>query len=289
MEIGPGPMAPSNGSSITSSIGGPRPSARGHGPDPPSQHPRAALLPQTPTPKHPTLDQLHTLGLYGMAKAFADLAAADQATDIAHADWLALLLDRETSWRRGQTPDGPATRRKTAPAGEAEHRRRCAGTPTPCFRSSEGEWIDARDNLPWSVRPASAKAGSPAPSARKPAAKSVRPLSSLASSARTWRLPEATAAIRASSNPWAAPICSFSTTSASNPSTPAPVTICSEILEELRRRSTVVTSQLPPSVYEVIGDPTYADAILDRLVHNAHRIELTGESLRRTRGEQIQT
>ena len=34
------------------------------------------------------------------------------------------------------------------------------------------------------------------------------------------------------------------------------------------------------------GDPTYADAILDRLVHNAHRIELTGESLRRARGKQ---
>ena len=39
----------------------------------------------------------------------------------------------------------------------------------------------------------------------------------------------------------------------------------------------------------VIGDPTYADAILDRLVHNAHRIELTGESLRRTRGKQSKT
>jgi DNA replication protein DnaC len=33
----------------------------------------------------------------------------------------------------------------------------------------------------------------------------------------------------------------------------------------------------------VIGDPTYADAILDRLVHNAHRIDLAGDSLRRTR------
>jgi DNA replication protein DnaC len=43
-----------------------------------------------------------------------------------------------------------------------------------------------------------------------------------------------------------------------------------------------VTSQLPLSArHAVIGDPTYADAILDRLVHNAHRIELTGESLRR--------
>jgi hypothetical protein len=33
----------------------------------------------------------------------------------------------------------------------------------------------------------------------------------------------------------------------------------------------------------LIGDPTYADAILDRIVHNAHRINLTGHSLRRSR------
>ena len=37
--------------------------------------------------------------------------------------------------------------------------------------------------------------------------------------------------------------------------------------------------------HEIIGDPTYADAILDRLVHNAHRIELSGESLRRARAK----
>ena len=58
-----------------------------------------------------------------------------------------------------------------------------------------------------------------------------------------------------------------------------------EILEErYGRRSTLVTSQLPVQQWhEVIGDPTYADAILDRLVHNAHRIELSGESLRKTK------
>jgi DNA replication protein DnaC len=33
--------------------------------------------------------------------------------------------------------------------------------------------------------------------------------------------------------------------------------------------------------YEIIGNPTIADAVLDRLVHNAYRIELTGESLRK--------
>ncbi len=64
-----------------------------------------------------------------------------------------------------------------------------------------------------------------------------------------------------------------------------------EILEErYGRRSTVITSQLPVDRWHgVVNDPTYADAIMDRLVHNAHRIELTGESMRRTRGKQIQT
>lgn len=58
-----------------------------------------------------------------------------------------------------------------------------------------------------------------------------------------------------------------------------------EILEErYGRRSTLLTSQVPVDKWhEVIGDPTYADTILDRLVHNAHRIDLTGDSLRRTR------
>jgi DNA replication protein DnaC len=46
----------------------------------------------------------------------------------------------------------------------------------------------------------------------------------------------------------------------------------------------LLTSQVPVERwYEIVGDPTLADAILDRLVHNAHRIELKGESLRKKR------
>ena len=61
-----------------------------------------------------------------------------------------------------------------------------------------------------------------------------------------------------------------------------------EILEDRHElRSTVVTSQLPWSTWhEAIGDPTLADAILDRLVHNAHKIVLKGESMRRNRARQ---
>lgn len=48
------------------------------------------------------------------------------------------------------------------------------------------------------------------------------------------------------------------------------------------KRATIVTSQLPVSSWhEAIGDPTLADAILDRIVHNAHKIEFKGESIRK--------
>ena len=56
-----------------------------------------------------------------------------------------------------------------------------------------------------------------------------------------------------------------------------------ELLEDRHgKRSTIITSQLPvKSWYDVIGEPTIADAILDRLVHSSHRIELDGDSLRK--------
>ena len=51
-------------------------------------------------------------------------------------------------------------------------------------------------------------------------------------------------------------------------------------------RSTILTSQLLVSRWhEQIGDPTLADGILDRLVHNAHRIEMRGDSMRKNRGK----
>jgi DNA replication protein DnaC len=52
------------------------------------------------------------------------------------------------------------------------------------------------------------------------------------------------------------------------------------------KRSMIITSQYPTDTWhERIGDNTVADAILDRIVHNAHRVELTGESMRRKKSE----
>lgn len=63
-------------------------------------------------------------------------------------------------------------------------------------------------------------------------------------------------------------------------------TILMEIIEDRHgKRSTLFTSQVPVSQwYEVIGEQTIADAILDRIIHDAHRLELRGESMRKKRG-----
>jgi DNA replication protein DnaC len=55
-----------------------------------------------------------------------------------------------------------------------------------------------------------------------------------------------------------------------------------ELIDDRTRKSTLITSQIPIKAWhEVIGEPTLADAILDRIVHRAHTIELTGESMRK--------
>lgn len=64
-----------------------------------------------------------------------------------------------------------------------------------------------------------------------------------------------------------------------------------ELLDDRHaNRSTIVTSQLPVDHWhETIGDPTLADAILDRLIHNAYRINLKGESMRKRRAKLTHT
>jgi DNA replication protein DnaC len=56
-----------------------------------------------------------------------------------------------------------------------------------------------------------------------------------------------------------------------------------EIMEDRHgRSSTLITSQFPISQWhQIIGEPTIADAICDRIIHHAHRIDLKGESVRK--------
>lgn len=68
--------------------------------------------------------------------------------------------------------------------------------------------------------------------------------------------------------------------------------ILMEIIEDRHGKgSTIITSQVPVGLWhEIIGEPTIADAILDRIVHDAHRIEMTGESMRKKmKSDQLKT
>jgi len=57
-----------------------------------------------------------------------------------------------------------------------------------------------------------------------------------------------------------------------------------EIVEDrYGRGSTLITSQLPTDTWHDVGEPTFADAILDRIVHNAYRLALDGPSIRKIR------
>ena len=120
--------------------------------DPPSQHSRCALLSigDHALLTHPTLDRLHELGLAGMAKAFAEIEASDEAASLTHPEWLALLLDREVSHRRDRRLMARlryARLRHQASVEDVDYRA-ARGLDRALFQKLvDGQWIDAHENL----------------------------------------------------------------------------------------------------------------------------------------------
>jgi DNA replication protein DnaC len=99
---------------------------------------------------HPTLDQLHALGLQGMAKAFVEIEAKSEANDLGHREWLWLLLDREASWRRDKRLIARlryAKLRQQACVEDVDYRSP-RGLDRALFQKlAQGDWIEAHDNL----------------------------------------------------------------------------------------------------------------------------------------------
>jgi DNA replication protein DnaC len=99
---------------------------------------------------HPTLDRLNELGLFGMAKAFAEIMASGEAATLTIAEGLGLLLDRETSYRHDRRL---ASRLKYAKlrhqaAVEDVDYRIARGLDRVLFQKLvAGDWIDAHDNI----------------------------------------------------------------------------------------------------------------------------------------------
>jgi hypothetical protein len=100
---------------------------------------------------HPTLDQLHALGLHGMAKGFKELDANPEARALEHPEWLALLLlEHETTLRRQkrfETRARAARLRQPASIEDVDYRA-ARGLDRALFRKLAAcEWIRTRHNL----------------------------------------------------------------------------------------------------------------------------------------------
>lgn len=99
---------------------------------------------------HPTIDLLASLGLQGMAKGFQDLQAQPEAAALPHADWLALLLEREMTLRRQKRFESRARAaglRHQASVEDVDYRATRGLDRTLFLKLSGCDWIRARHNL----------------------------------------------------------------------------------------------------------------------------------------------
>jgi DNA replication protein DnaC len=238
---------------------------------------------------HPMLDQLAQLGLPGMAQAFAELEASGESAGLTHADWLGLLVDRELTHRRNKRLAARlryARLRHDAAIEDVDYRAP-RGLDRALFRElAAGKWIDTYDNVilcgPTGVGKSWLACALGHKACRDNRSVLYHRLPKLFGDLALARGDGRYARIMRNLNrvqllildDWGL-----------EPLDAGARRDLYEILEErYGRRATILTSQIPVDKWhDVIGDPTYADAILDRLIHNAHRIDLIGDSLRRTR------
>jgi DNA replication protein DnaC len=99
---------------------------------------------------HPMLDQLAQLGLTGMAQAFAELEASGEGATLTHADWLGLLVDRESTHRRDKRLAARlryARLRHNAVVEDVDYRAPRGLDRALFHKLADGKWIDAHDNL----------------------------------------------------------------------------------------------------------------------------------------------
>ena len=239
---------------------------------------------------HPTRNLMHSLGFEGMAKGFKELQNDPESQALDHQEWLRLLLGYEATSRQQKRVERRlrAAKLRQAASVEGVDYRASRGLDRGLFQKlATNDWIRDRCNLLITVLAASARATWPARSATKPAG-TTSPSSTIGrhdcSQCSLWRV--------------AMTICTRAPIDRQNRTShhrrlgacPPNADQRRDLLEIVEDRydagSILIASQLPiENWHDIIGDSTIADAILDRIVRNAYRIELSGESLRKTRSQ----
>jgi DNA replication protein DnaC len=237
---------------------------------------------------HPTHEKLNQLKLFGMARALAEQSAID-LDHLGFEERLGLLVDREATERDGRLLAQRLLRAKLKPntAAEDTDYRHARGLDKLLYqRLLAGQWLREKQNvlltgktgvgktwLACALAHQACRQGYSAHYVRLP--RLLDELSIGRADGRYGKLLKQLARIDVLVvDDWGLAVL-----------TDVHRRDLLEVLDDRHgARSTIVTSQLPIDHWHAaIGDATLADAILDRLVHNAHQINLNGESLRKKR------
>ena len=237
----------------------------------------------------PTLDKLRALNLLGMARALGEQLERPDYQALSFEERLGLLVDRETQDRDNRRLERhlkAAKLRSTACIEDIDFRHPRGLDRSLLLTLATAQWVRAHQNvlivgstgtgktfLACALAHAALRHGHTALYRRAP-----RLLTELALARADGRLPRLLAN-------WARVDVLVVDDFALRPLLPEQSAELLEVLEDRAElRSTIVTSQLPVALWhDALADPTVGDAVLDRLVHHAHRIEVHGESLRRPR------
>jgi DNA replication protein DnaC len=239
----------------------------------------------------PTIDRLHALGLGGMARALLDQQGHPDHAALTFEERLGLLVDREMQDRENRRLARhlkSARLRSDAVIEDLDLRSPRGLDRATVLSLADAHWVAAHRNvlvtgptgvgktfLACALAHSAIRRGHTALYLRVP-----RLIDELVLARADGRLPRLMAS-------WARiDVLVLDDLGLQ----PVPAPRAADLLEVIEdrsgTRSTIVTSQLPVGHWhEALGDPTVADAILDRLVHGAHRLELRGDSRRRTAAE----
>ncbi|MBB4233474.1 IS21-like element helper ATPase IstB [Rhizobium esperanzae] len=238
---------------------------------------------------NPTIDMLRDLGLSGMASAYQELDTQPEVRHLEHGEWLALLLERETTARRQKRFEARARAANLRHDAQLENIdfRATRGLDRNLFLKLAGcDWIRQRHSI-LMIGPAGVgKSWLSCALGHKACREDF--------SVAYHRLPRlfATLALARGDGRYPKVLKALARTDLLILDDWGPEKLNDEQRRDLleivedryEKRSTIVTSQVPVEHwYDMIGNPTIADAVLDRLVHNAYRFELSGESMRKQR------